>query len=115
MTDASDVAPLFMPGQSVINSFEFICNIEDELSLWRNKIVRRGVFRVYNCNHRGAFLDPNLVRDPFFQFERVLNGRKPFTLGADTIDLYRMIVKHKEALTVYMAMLAEKEYVRTEI
>jgi hypothetical protein len=100
----NEIKPLFVPGPSVRPNYNFVCNIADELSLWRQRDTN--TFRVYNKDSRGAYLQAGLVEDPIRGYEEVVEGNKPYDLGRPTVDLYRTIVKHKEALTVYMAMLS---------
>lgn len=103
MTEISDMPPLFVPGPSVRSNYAFVCNIEDELSLWRQR--ETNTFRVYSANGRGAYLNVFPSEDALRAYEEVVRGDGPYDLSRSTIELYRTIVKHRDILTVYTAML----------
>ncbi len=49
-----EVEPLFVPGKSLIEKARFICNINDELSLW--DVGEPPMLRVYGADSYGIWL-----------------------------------------------------------
>lgn len=94
--------PLFKPGGSLMSQgATFICNINDELSLWRVDSMDR-TLRVYVADSIGVWLDneERLMR----QVEVVAQDRLRIT----TPEAFRtatIIARNADALAVYMDML----------
>ena len=91
--------PLFKPGQSLLaNTTMFICNINDEISLWRADAT----LRVYVADSVGVWLDneERLMR----QVEVAATAERRVT----TPEAFRtatIIARNADALAAYMGML----------
>lgn len=91
--------PLFKPGQSLIaNTTIFICNINDEISLWRVDAT----LRAYVANSIGVWLDneERLMRQVEIAADKSLRLITPEAFNTATI-----IVRNADALAAYMGML----------
>lgn len=91
--------PLFKPGQSLMSQgATFICNINDELSLWR----AHDTLRVYVADSIGVWLDTKgkLMRRVDMAAEGRLSITTPQAFRTATI-----IARNAEAVAVYMDML----------
>lgn len=91
--------PLFKPGKSLMSQgATFICNINDELSLWR---VDR-TLRVYVADSIGVWLDneERLMRQVDMAAKERLRITTPQAFRTATI-----IARNADAVAVYMDML----------
>ena len=91
--------PLFKPGRSLIaNTTIFICNINDEVSLWRVDAT----LRAYVANSIGVWLDneERLMRQVEIAADKSLRLITPEAFRTATI-----ITRNADALAAYMAML----------
>lgn len=94
--------PLFKPGKSLIgNNIMFICNINDELSLWQVDAT----LRVYVADSIGVWLDTksHLMRQVEIATQHRLSSITP-----DAFRTATTIARNAEALAVYMDMLRGK-------
>jgi len=91
--------PLFMPGRSLIaDTTIFICNINDEISLWRVDAT----LRAYVAHSCGVWLDneDRLTRQLEVATEESLRLITPMAFNTATI-----IARNADALAAYMGML----------
>lgn len=90
--------PLFKPGQALIQNAMFICNINDEISLWRVDAT----LRAYVANSFGVWLDneERLMRQVEVATEESLRLITPEAFRTATI-----IARNADALAAYMGML----------
>ena len=94
--------PLFKPGQSLMSQgATFICNINDELSLWR----AADTLRVYVADSIGVWLDneERLKRQVDMAAKERLRITTPEAFRTATI-----IARNADAVAVYMDMLGSK-------
>lgn len=94
--------PLFRPGQSLMNQGAiFVCNINDELSLWRVD----DTLRVYVADSIGVWLDTksNLMRQVDMAAKERLRITTPEAFRTATI-----IARNADAVAVYMDLLRGK-------
>ncbi len=85
--------PLFKPGRSLIaNTTIFICNINDEISLWRVDAT----LRAYVANSIGVWLDDE---------DRLMRQVELATHAPNAFDTATIIARNADALAAYMAML----------
>ena len=84
--------PLFKPGISLIRNAMFICNINDEISLWRVDAT----LRAYVANSVGVWLDTeeHLMR----QVDNAAHAPMACTMAT-------IIARNADALAAYMGML----------
>jgi hypothetical protein len=90
--------PLFMPRQAIFQNAMFICNINDEISLWRVDAT----LRAYVAHSCGVWLDneDRLTRQLEVATEESLRLITPMAFNTATI-----IARNADALAAYMAML----------
>jgi hypothetical protein len=92
------VEPLFKPGISLIRNAMFICNINDEVSLWRVD----DTLRVYVADSFGVWLDTedHLMRQVDKATHAPSEVAMPMAFNTATI-----IARNADALAAYMGML----------
>jgi hypothetical protein len=89
--------PLFKPGIPLIPNAMFICNINDEVSLWRVDAT----LRAYVENSIGVWLDnEDLMRQVEIAADKSLRLITPEAFRTATI-----ITRNADALAAYMGML----------
>lgn len=97
MTEDTHIAPLFKPGLSLFKRSSFVCNINDELSLWRTD----GHLRVYTADSLGVWLTEDSLRT----YAKLAANDWASRVTPQASDKAKTITRNADALRVYMNML----------
>lgn len=90
--------PLFKPGRALSGEATFICNINDEVSLWRVAAT----LRAYVANSVGVWLDNE---ERLAHQVEIAASEKHRITTPEAFRTATIIARNADALAVYMGML----------